>query len=289
MNQFSKSDLLEKLVQKIYKFMSCNDKNLVKKIIINNKSLNISMKLIYDILVKYENYLKRDNNRQDFITSKILTHIQSIQPNLLNEQVKAIDIGGGNGNVLSGINKHLNCDKSQFVCVESNDWIENYKYDNDNITYLFWDNETLDVLDNSCDIVFCMVSLHHMTDDTISNALTEIHRILKKDGILIIKEHDCNSKLTHSIIVWEHHLYHLLDCVYDKRVFDFDDYWNNSIYNFKSKKDWQTLLESFGFKYKHSKNRFLDGGYLTTDVKNASNLYWDVYSNGTDNLPPISL
>ena len=51
-----------------------------------------------------------------------------------------------------------------------------------------------------------------------------------------------------------------------------------TVYNFKCKKDWQLLIETNNFKYKCSKNRFLDGEYIMNDPKNASNLYWDIYT-----------
>jgi ubiquinone/menaquinone biosynthesis C-methylase UbiE len=276
-------DPLDNLIHKIYKFLSNSDKselkNMIYRTIKNNELLESNMNKIYNVILKYVKQLKlkRDENRQDFIVSKIMSFIQSMQPNILNNTLTVADIGGGNGNVLSGINDILKGDKTQFICVETKDWIEHYKYDNPNITYAFWNNNTIDIADESCDVVFCMVSLHHMSDETIAHSLNEIRRILKKGGLLLMKEHDCNSAKTNEMILWEHHLYHLLDCAYDNRPFDYDNYYNNSIYNFKSKRGWRVLLEEGQFQYKCSKNRFLDGDYVDNDKKNASNLYWDVY------------
>jgi len=257
-----------------------NIKLLINKTIHNKNSLENTLTKISVIVLEYfrQLQLKRDENRQDFIVLKILTFIESVEPSILNKNLKVADIGGGNGNVLSHINEVVKGDKSNFTCVESKDWIETYKYDNPNVTYVFWDNNTIDILDESCDVVFCMVSLHHMSNYTLVNTLKELHRILKKDGILMIKEHDCNSNQTGNMILWEHHLYHLLDCAYDNRPFDYDIYYNNNIYNFKSKEDWQILIETHNFKYKCSKNRFLDGEYMMNEPKNASNLYWDIYT-----------
>jgi len=41
---------------------------------------------------------------------------------------------------------------------------------------------------------------------------------------------------------------------------------------------WQAFMETYHFKYVLSKNRFLDGAYTANDSKNASNLYWDIYT-----------
>jgi len=285
MSHSSRFDALDNLIHKILKFMSNYDKSnielYIRKTIQNNALLKTNLTHIYGIIVKYFKVLKlkRDENRQDFIVSKILSFMESFRPGMLSADMKVIDIGGGNGNVLSGMNDVLKGDKSNFVCVESKDWIEHYNYDNPNVTYVFWDNHTIEVLDDeSCDLVLCMVSLHHMSDDTIANVLPEIYRVLKKGGILMIKEHDCNSIQTKNMILWEHHLYHLLDCAYDNRPFDYDTYYENSIYNFNSKMVWQAFMETYHFKYVLSKNRFLDGAYTANDSKNASNLYWDIYT-----------
>ncbi len=283
MSNYSRFDSLDNLIHKIYKFASNNEKGTIKSLILNKSAttndLKTSMNKISTIAPKYVKQLKlkKDENRQDFIVSKILSFIRLNEPSILNDSLTAVDIGGGNGNVLSSINNVINADKKQFICVESKDWIENYKYDNSNITYTFWNNNTIDILDESCDLVFCMVSLHHMTNETLTTVLNEINRILKKGGILMMKEHDCNSIGIHKMIMWEHHLYHLLDCAYDNHNFDFDMYYVNSIYNFKSKKEWQSLMETHNFNHICSKNRFLDGDYSNSDPKNATNLYWDIY------------
>ena len=283
-SRFDKFDKLDNLIHKIFKFVFNYDKNriksLINKTIDNINLLENTLTQISVIILKYfrQLELKRDENRQDFIVSKILSFIESFKPTILNNNLKVADIGGGNGNVLSNINKALKGDKSNFICVESKDWIETYKYDNQNVTYVFWDNNTIDILDESCDVVLCMVSLHHMSNYTLANTLKELHRILKKNGLLMIKEHDCNSNQTCNMIFWEHHLYHLLDCAYDNRSFNYERYYNTNIYNFKSKEDWQLLIETNNLKYKCSKNRFLDGEYIMNDPKNASNLYWDIYT-----------
>jgi len=282
MSYSSRFDKLDNLIHKIYKFLSNSDKSEIKSLInkTNNNDvlLQASMNKISNIITKYVKrlQLKRDENRQDFIISKIVSFIQSVDPTILQNSLKVADIGGGNGNVLSSLNDIVKGDKSHFICVESKDWIETYLYDNP-ITYAFWDNNVVDIADESCDIVFCMVSLHHMTDETIANTLQEIHRILKKGGLFMIKEHDCQSVQVNNLILWEHHLYHLLDCAYDNRPFDYEHYYNNSIYNFKSKRGWRVLIESQSFQHKCSQNRFLDGEYKN-DPKNASNLYWDIYT-----------
>jgi ubiquinone/menaquinone biosynthesis C-methylase UbiE len=142
---------------------------------------------------------------------------------------------------------------------------------------MFWDNESLQIEDNSVDTILCMVSLHHMTDSTIETTLKEINRILKPGGMLLVKEHDANE-MSKKFIVLEHYLYHIMDSAYQHKVIDPDAYFDNCIDNFKSIREWRGLIEDIGgLNRKTTTNRFLDGPFVN-DNKNASNLYWEVYT-----------
>ena len=123
MSHSSRFDALDNLIHKILKFMSNYDKSnielYIRKTIQNNALLKTNLTHIYGIIVKYFKVLKlkRDENRQDFIVSKILSFMESFRPGMLSADMKVIDIGGGNGNVLSGMNDVLKGDKSNFVCL----------------------------------------------------------------------------------------------------------------------------------------------------------------------------
>ena len=186
-----------------------------------------------------------------------------------------MDIGGGNGNVLSNINNIICSNKENFICVETqNNWIENYNFNNTNISYIFWDNNNINVPDNSIDIVLCMVSLHHMPDELIQTVLININKKLKPNGLLLIKEHDL-TYFSHFFIEWDHYLYHILDSLYNKNL-NVEEYFNNNIHNFKNKNEWKNIITNYNFTFIDRKNRFLDN-YFKQDIKNLSCLYWDIY------------
>jgi ubiquinone/menaquinone biosynthesis C-methylase UbiE len=115
-----------------------------------------------------------------------------------------------------------------------------------------------------------------MNNKTINNLIKESYRILKTDGYLIIKEHD-STEDNREYIYWEHHLYHILDCGYNNKLININEYMKNcKLYNFKSKEEWEELINKHNFKIINRYNRFLDGEF-TKDNKNPSNLYWDIY------------
>lgn len=269
------NDKLDILIDKICRFMTTNTKKQIKGLIKKNNYDEISKLISADAaLLK----LKPDETRQDFITSKIFNYLTD--EGLIHDDFRIVDIGGGNGNVLSGLYKSIKeSNKDNFICVETlTDWNETYAFDNRDLTYKFWDNDMIDIEDRSVDVVMCMVSLHHMNDDTLQHVFTNIRRILRKNGILMIKEHDCSSKEVLELILWEHHLYHMLDCAYKNERINTEEYLATSINNFKSKLDWHTLLSEYNMTLVDRKNRFLEGNYVSNkDRKNVTELYWDIY------------
>jgi ubiquinone/menaquinone biosynthesis C-methylase UbiE len=273
------TDKLDCLINKIFRPLSFKDKSLIKQLIEQSTNIRLTLKQISKLVTNEFIKLKcvQDENRQDFISSKLVNFIKHEQ---ITEITRIVDIGGGNGNVLQQITSILGFteQKENFICVETKtDWIETYDYTNKNISYLFWSNNSLQIEDNSVDYILCMVSLHHMTDETIEITLKEINRILKPGGMLLVKEHDANEN-SKKFIELEHYLYHIMDSAYQYKIIDPVSYLENSIDNFKSIQEWRRLIETFGGLHnKITTNRFLNGPFIN-DNKNASNLYWEVYT-----------
>ncbi len=98
---------------------------------------------------------------------------------------------------------------NNLYCVENkSSWLEPYQFSN-KINFVFWNNTCINIESNSIDVVIIMVMLHHINDETIAKVIENVKRLLKPNGILIIKEHHCNSLETKHLINWEHHLYTL--------------------------------------------------------------------------------
>ncbi len=281
-----------RLIQKIFRFLSYQEKKQIKFII---DSVNINQTNLQDALLHISSIvtpimtiqnIKRDEDRQNWIANQILTYITNtlnVQPT---ENLKIVDIGGGNGNVLREINAsmqskyNITTKPENFICVETqSDWVESYKFDNETINYSFWNNEIIPIESNSIDIVLCMVSLHHMNDATIQTTISEIKRILKPGGHILIKEHDADTANALNFIEWEHHLYHILDKGYERIIVNPETYLEEHIDNFKAKAFWKNHFQTNGFKYIETTNRCLESGTESTiyDSNNVTNLYWEIY------------
>ena len=305
-------DKLEMLLIKIFKFISEHQRQNIKYIITNKNRITNKLSVISHIIsnIIINKQLIPDDHRQDYIIDKIYLYIT--KNNLYNEIISNIvDIGGGNGNVLNGLrlkiekniynnmhnnnihnnnihnnnihnnnihNNNMHKNKKSYICVETlTDWIEQYNFTNQYIEYIFWDNkEELNIENNSVKFIFCMVSLHHMNDNTIYNLIQQMYRILSPGGYIFIKEHDTTID-NRKYIEWEHHLYHILDCGYEHKQINLEKYAKLvGSYNFKSKENWQQIFETQGFILKDRLNRFLDKPFNYIDL-NPSSLYWDVY------------
>ena len=248
-------DNIDYMIGKIFKFANKTEKQYIKSCIMTPSNINTRMSQIHNILQNYNTRINTDEHRQNYIAAKIYNCLNSHYKHLLKDDMCIMDFGGGNGDVLSTLSNTLKStgikiSKKNCICVETKtDWVEEYTFDKTDITYMFWDNNVLSIKDNYVDILLCMVSMHHMTDETIHRVFVEAKRALKPGGLLLLKEHDNNAE-TNNYIEWEHHLYHILDCIKSGNSLKLDTYIKNSHHNFKNKQEWLGIIKSHGFNFK---------------------------------------
>ena len=107
--------------------------------------------------------------------------------------------------------------------------------------------------DNTFDVISILHTLHHIEDR--NNMLNEIKRVLRPDGVLIVREHDIKTELEKKLVDVEHFLYMLSI----KSRFNL-----SSIENYESfymtRKETQNILDEKGFEsdkmYKSKKNNY---------------------------------
>jgi ubiquinone/menaquinone biosynthesis C-methylase UbiE len=196
------------------------------------------------------------NNTNNYIISRAIKNankIKSIIPkniNLNNRDV-FVDIGCGDGSITSELAKIYKFKKTIGVDVEN--WFDTYINKNTNIEMVITDGKTINIKDNSVDVILCNHVLHHI--EHLDAMLNEIARIIKKDGLLIIKEHNCYYKELSYVIDIYHALYEL---VFRKKQNDkfIDNYYSNYL----SDKELYAKLKKRNFEII---NYVYDGGLLT--------------------------
>ena len=294
---------ITKLVHKIIKTNKKTDLYKLRKQIeliilshINQQILLVqALTDIKILLVRYN--IHKYNDTQYFIADKLSSKIYNIiKSNSSKTDICICDIGGGNGNIISKIGTNLNILKNNLICIETKqDWYELYTYDHDNITYYFWDNNTIYLPNESVDFVIIMVSLHHMTDEIIQNTISEVSRILKTGGYLLLKEHDCITTNDNYIINWEHHLYHLMEIMETNKMetnkmetnkmetnneisyeTEIEKYVRQYVENFKSKEYFDTIITKYSLQKITELSRILEP--INIDINNITKLYWAIYT-----------
>jgi ubiquinone/menaquinone biosynthesis C-methylase UbiE len=225
-------------------------------------------------LIKIENLLKYDNNKiiphlcnllkdkkvktySNLTTSNrgynrakeidILTHKK------IKKHYKYLDIGCNDGSLTNKIAEYFKFEKHNVYGTDIKEWngISNNCHI-ENMFYINADEPKLPYPDNFFDLITCFQVLHH--SGNINMTISEIKRVLKKGGILVLREHDMNNYIDKEFIDFEHLLY---ICI-EMNEHSFDKY----IGMYKSKKEWRKL---FGFKIDNS-----------TSYNSLTNIYTDI-------------
>jgi len=228
----------------------------------NNKTDSTIYNNLHNIY--WSKYTKNTNtsNSNKYITNRAIKNankIKSIIPkniNLYNRDV-FVDIGCGDGSITSELSNIYKFKKS--ICVDVENWFDTYSNKDTNIELVITDGKTINIKDNSVDVILCNHVLHHI--ENLDDMLDELARIIKKDGILIIKEHNCYYKELSYVIDIYHALFEL---VFKKK--QNDKFIENYYSNYLSDKELYAKLKKRNFEIK---KYVYDGGLL--------NNYYGIY------------
>ena len=240
------SNLLLEIINKKFLYF---DKNTYKKFN-DNEFINFIIKYIYNSKYKINKY-SQDNlfqicSDQDMIIQfiankyKILNNILSkkVQINNLNK-IKYLDIGCGNANKTKKLSNYIGIDKKNIYGTDIHSWGP-YQENKSKlgIQFEYITNNKLNYKNNSFHFISSIFNLHHV--EHLKDFLKEISRILKKNGIFLLIEHDVYNDYDKLIINIQHMLYSSL---YDKKknYIENPDY----IYLF-NQYEWKYLLEDVG-------------------------------------------
>ena len=175
--------------------------------------------------------LKKNNN-----------NINTIITNLSN--VKYLDVGCGDGFKTKKLSTYLKLHKNQIYGTNIESWGP-YKVDKSklNIHFEFIKNNKILYPDEHFDFVSCIYNLHHVKNLNIF--LKEISRIMKKDCIFLLIEHDIYTDYDKLIINIQHMLFY---AIYDNK----NDYIENPDYIYLlNKYEWSFLLQKYGLEFIH--------------------------------------
>lgn len=184
--------------------------------------------------------IKRSNELYKYIKDALKTFNKSIG----GDQYYHLDYGGNDGSVASEFAKITKLDKSQVFTADVESWLGNKK-DNlfQNITYtMLSENQKLPYNSESFNSISLLQVLHHI--EFTDFHLKEIYRILKPGGILVIKEHDCDTASTQLLIDIEHMIHEVVEPeVQNLKIL------NSYAGFYKSFYELDELLKNIGFEF----------------------------------------
>lgn len=200
----------------------------------------IGKDLDYKALNKfYLQLVKKYNIPKQLSTERGNNRIQSLRKYIdLNFPVSCyLDIGCFDGKITESLGKYFGLSNLQIYGVDVESSVDA------GIIFSVYDGKTLPYSDNSFDLITCMMVLHHIPKENLAKLCHEINRVMKPNGVLILREHDVEEKKKEGKTEVLDLMHNFYDYVWTDKPKETQ--WET---NYKSNVEWTNLLEQNGFK-----------------------------------------
>ena len=171
---------------------------------VDDKDLFTRMKEIY-----VELGIKRTKKENiDYMTNRGIKLKDLVPIKGANDATKYLDIGTFDGTLTASIANAYGIHKNNTygADIKKNDNIKDM-----GINFGLIKGQRLPFKNNTFGIITCLMVLHHVPKKILNLFLREIYRVMKKGGILILREHDNNMKEIHT----RENFTRLLDLLHD--------------------------------------------------------------------------
>jgi len=227
-------------------------KKKIYDIIINNKEVSNNLKLTngdefveslcYNIkkINEQKSYTTLNEEAQQYRINRKIHVIDKLLPDKINKTFKYLDLGCNDGSLTRGISKYYNFDSDNIYGIDIPEW-GGVKIDCKikNMYYINEKEPKLPYADNFFDLITCFMVLHH--NYNVTYMISELKRVLKKGGYIIINEHDMNNYINKQVIDFQHLKYM---CTETDNI-EPDKY----IGNYKNMREWNKLFNLKIIKY----------------------------------------
>jgi SAM-dependent methyltransferase len=97
--------------------------------------------------------------------------------------------------------------------------------------------------EESLDVITCHIGLHHCPIEKLDGYILSLHKILRKGGLFIMRDHDVKSSEMATFVSLVHTVFNLgLNETWEKNHLEFK--------SFKSVEEWSKIVSSYGFEDK---------------------------------------
>lgn len=183
------------------------------------------------------------------------------------QPINYLDMGSNMGTITVEFGKKLNLGPTNIHGIDVETFTSQKIVPIQGFTFNYYDGVSIPYENDYFDIVTCTMVLHHIKN--VDLVVDEINRVMKKNGILIIKEHDVECESIEWLVYLEHILYDVLD--YGVKYDDFVKNYNQYTFN---KNSLTNLMNRHGFKLE----LISDAQFLKNNIKyNPTNNYFAIY------------
>jgi ubiquinone/menaquinone biosynthesis C-methylase UbiE len=245
-----------KIIFRVVRYVGISESDIKETIEKNLKSKNSDKKIIDGLrkLVKTpEKAYKEDEN-----IGRAFRKWKYIKPQLRNIRVRGmLDYGGGVGDAAFALGrKILKLPKNKTFVIDVDEFAGFEYIPRDDITFIHFDN--MRDMTSTVELITISHVMHHIDSKLYPKILAMFDRILSKDGIIVLYEHDCShNNMAHAINV-EHCLYDVVN----SQQMTYNKFVNNFYAKYLSIKKWESIFSKY-FTTVH-----------TIELKNADNSFY---------------
>ncbi|QKF94645.1 FAD/FMN-containing dehydrogenase with methyltransferase domain [Fadolivirus algeromassiliense] len=178
------------------------------------------------------------NKQTEIITNQIKELLLKVGINYpLNNYVNI----GDSGRYINALKNDLNINGKIYSINNLYDYMENINssFKSKFIKYDFNQMDPFPLKDNSVELVTCLIGIHHFREDKLKQFIDNIYRILKPNGIFILRDHNATSESIPLI----HCAHNVFNAVVGEKL----ETELNEFRNFKPFNYWRDIIESSGF------------------------------------------
>jgi ubiquinone/menaquinone biosynthesis C-methylase UbiE len=254
-------------VSKIASIVGLSKRNVTDIITANiGKGDDIVLMAMCDARVDRSDSQSNDDGltkRAQYRAIEIMKVFQGNYAGMTKNRSKLLDIGAGDGSITRAVGKQLGLTSDNIYGVDIQQWgtVEHKEPEGINFEFIESDNPIIPFDDRQFDCITVLQTMHHVQQLDIM--MRELNRVTTPGGIVILREHDCDSMQLSWLIDLEHMMYDI--------VVDGSDIveWRKTYYGqYQNKKEWSEIFKKFGFEWVPTR---------TIIRRNDTNYYYAMY------------